>query len=260
MTGLIYMRGRYYSPAWHRFVSSDQGVDPLSINQFAYVNGSPFMATDPSGMVMLCRWEQWASYYIYKDGRTELIPGTAHWRLVGCTDIDIGRRSALGGGGGGKGKGAPKPREVTKEDCNLIRAILKNAKQHGDAAAARNFLSIVIGKGTYTNNPENNYGNLLATSRGGIDFDWFVTLLAKGGPNPPMPGSRAMGHITYAIGKTLWEGINFFDPKSREGRYQFEGPYRDPGERVAASAYADGITFGGLFDQEWFDKHCGGER
>jgi RHS repeat-associated protein len=50
MTGLIYMRGRYYSPAWHRFVNSDQGVDPLSVNQFAYVGGMPFMATDPSGM------------------------------------------------------------------------------------------------------------------------------------------------------------------------------------------------------------------
>jgi RHS repeat-associated protein len=52
MTGLIYMRGRYYSPAWHRFVSSDQGVDPLSINQFAYVGGMPFMAVDPSGMML----------------------------------------------------------------------------------------------------------------------------------------------------------------------------------------------------------------
>jgi RHS repeat-associated protein len=52
LTGLIYMRGRYYSPAWHRFVSSDQGVDPLSINQFAYVGGMPFMAKDPTGMIM----------------------------------------------------------------------------------------------------------------------------------------------------------------------------------------------------------------
>jgi RHS repeat-associated protein len=50
LTGLIYMRGRYYSPKWHRFINSDQGVDPNSINQFAYVNGMPFMATDPSGM------------------------------------------------------------------------------------------------------------------------------------------------------------------------------------------------------------------
>ncbi len=49
-TGLIYMRGRYYSPAWHVFLNSDQGVDPNSWNQRAYVGGSPFMATDPSGL------------------------------------------------------------------------------------------------------------------------------------------------------------------------------------------------------------------
>ncbi len=29
-TGLVYMRGRYYSPLWHRFVNSDQGADPNS--------------------------------------------------------------------------------------------------------------------------------------------------------------------------------------------------------------------------------------
>lgn len=50
-TGLVYMRGRYYSPAWHRFASSDQGEDPHSWNQFAYVGGSPMMAVDPSGMM-----------------------------------------------------------------------------------------------------------------------------------------------------------------------------------------------------------------
>jgi RHS repeat-associated protein len=49
-TGLIYMRGRYYSPMWHRFVSSDHGADANSPNQYAYCNGSPFMFTDPSGM------------------------------------------------------------------------------------------------------------------------------------------------------------------------------------------------------------------
>lgn len=57
-TGLIYMRGRYYSPAWHRFVNSDQGVDPNSWNQMAYVGGSPFHATDPSGE-MIVRNDFW---------------------------------------------------------------------------------------------------------------------------------------------------------------------------------------------------------
>ncbi|MDP1832023.1 MAG: RHS repeat-associated core domain-containing protein [Geothrix sp.] len=55
-TGLIYMRGRFYSPAWHRFLNSDQGVDPNSWNQMAYVGGSPFMAVDPSGMKISHCW------------------------------------------------------------------------------------------------------------------------------------------------------------------------------------------------------------
>ncbi|WP_257304742.1 RHS repeat domain-containing protein [Geothrix campi] len=49
-TGLIYMRGRFYSPGWHRFLNSDQGVDPKNLNQFGYVGGRPFGASDPTGM------------------------------------------------------------------------------------------------------------------------------------------------------------------------------------------------------------------
>jgi RHS repeat-associated protein len=51
--GLIYMKGRFYSPAWHRFLHSDQGVDASSMNQFAYCGGSPFMAVDPSGLIQV---------------------------------------------------------------------------------------------------------------------------------------------------------------------------------------------------------------
>lgn len=47
--GLIYMRGRFYSPTWHRFLNSDQGADPGQLNQFAYCGGSPMMRKDPSG-------------------------------------------------------------------------------------------------------------------------------------------------------------------------------------------------------------------
>lgn len=57
-TGLIYMKGRFYSSGWHRFLNSDQGVDPGSLNQFAYVGGSPFLAADPSGKTA-----------VYLDGR-----------------------------------------------------------------------------------------------------------------------------------------------------------------------------------------------
>ena len=48
--GLIYMRGRFYSPQWHRFLNSDQGADAHSLNQYAYVGESPAMGVDPSGM------------------------------------------------------------------------------------------------------------------------------------------------------------------------------------------------------------------
>ena len=67
-TGLIYMRGRFYCPAWHRFLNSDQGVDPTSWNQFAYVGGSPFQATDPSGLVIIVRDANGAIISI--DGKT----------------------------------------------------------------------------------------------------------------------------------------------------------------------------------------------
>jgi hypothetical protein len=45
------MRARFYSPAWHRFLNSDRGIDSASWNQFSYTDGSPFHATDPSGLM-----------------------------------------------------------------------------------------------------------------------------------------------------------------------------------------------------------------
>jgi hypothetical protein len=64
------MKGRYYSPLWHRFINSDQGVDPASINQYAYVGGSPFMAKDPSGMQIWCyvteTWRRENNFDVWK--------------------------------------------------------------------------------------------------------------------------------------------------------------------------------------------------
>lgn len=51
-TGLVFMRNRFYSPAWHRFLSPDHGRDPWSLNQFAYVGGRPFQMIDPTGWMM----------------------------------------------------------------------------------------------------------------------------------------------------------------------------------------------------------------
>ena len=51
--GLIYMRGRFYSPAWHVFLNSDQGADPNQANQDAYAGGNPMVNVDPLGMSWL---------------------------------------------------------------------------------------------------------------------------------------------------------------------------------------------------------------
>jgi len=48
--GLIYMRGRFYSPAWHVFLNSDQGADGGQWSQYAYAGGNPFINVDPTGM------------------------------------------------------------------------------------------------------------------------------------------------------------------------------------------------------------------
>ena len=71
-TGLVYMRQRYYSPAWHRFINSDQGVDPNQLNQFAYVGGSPFHLAD--------FWGLSPSTFIY-DGWTWTSNGDGTWTV-----------------------------------------------------------------------------------------------------------------------------------------------------------------------------------
>lgn len=48
--GLIYMRGRFYSPAWHRFLNPDHGSDPSSWTQYGYAGGNPFQRVDPTGL------------------------------------------------------------------------------------------------------------------------------------------------------------------------------------------------------------------
>jgi len=110
MTGLIYMKGRYYSPLWHRFVSSDQGLDPNSLNQYAYAGGRPFMAADPSGMSWVLR-SHWVSATQVEvlDGRGNVMDSSytdGHWAYyLKWVDDRPDRPSGSGDPGGGGGKG-----------------------------------------------------------------------------------------------------------------------------------------------------------
>jgi RHS repeat-associated protein len=54
-TGLYYLPARYYEPATARFLSPDPAPpsagDPLSLNAYAYCQGDPVNASDPSGAI-----------------------------------------------------------------------------------------------------------------------------------------------------------------------------------------------------------------
>jgi RHS repeat-associated protein len=298
-TGLIYMRGRYYSPLWHRVVSSDRGRDPNGPNQFAYVGGSPFTATDPSGMTLFAiQCDDGRTVYLEFDGtRDELInrdflvqdacgipSATVEINGGGGSPLDPWRwydpmRNEYGGGydGGGGGGGGPsggpkgpptgpKARAVTEEDCKFFRKIIDMEKRWGNRAAAFYGLHNGILVPSYANITGNGYSKMIPTSRGDIDLDWYATLAALGAPDARLPpwgflGGSILnfvsGHANYILGKSLWEIPSWLF--ETEGSYSFEGPYRDPGERVAVDAFARRLNFGDLFDQAWFDEHCGGK-
>jgi RHS repeat-associated protein len=216
LSGLIYMKGRYYSPLWHRFINSDQGVDPRSINQYAYVGGSPFMAKDPSGMLMQCFWYQ-TIWYHYDENGEKVITSDTGWVKIGCVPIGDGGDwwADYGEAGSGGGEGGydsytdyvPTEKDV---DCEARKAIMA-------AVAASN-----------SKNSSDKKGGL--HEEGGIwGFDKNDTIIIS----PAKPGT------TWTKGDTSI-GINVLDPADNSkldsivydlGKYhvhpkgRFFGPY-----------------------------------
>jgi RHS repeat-associated protein len=129
-TGLIYMRGRFYTPGWHRFVNSDQGVDPASWNQMAYASGTPFHVIDPSGKLGVwindCVYAAWEKGGKWAEGAGGLVQsnGDEGWNFYNvCGGGNGGGGGSLsssgggsgGGGGAAAGSSAPAPQ---KPDCS----------------------------------------------------------------------------------------------------------------------------------------------
>jgi hypothetical protein len=193
------MRGRYYSPLWHRFVSSDRGADPNGLNQYAYVGGAPFTAVDPSGMYWTVRY-LWAGpgwiRAINTKGVVEWGPagGGGYWYPeLTWVDYDTpngpgygpgGPGSGLGGGlgsgpGGGPalggiggGPGGPKAKKITQKDidraaCEAYRAL---AKQFGGIPTGRTEV-----------------GGKLYLDNGSVNFSDFVSYTAPVGKRPSLP-------------------------------------------------------------------------
>lgn len=137
-TRLIYMRGRYYSPSWHRFLNSDQGNDLNSINQFAYVSGMPFNLLDPSGMEGIqhretASWCDETGCYtaVWERGGTIDSWGGWGWNIYRDLSYSGGNNSSMNrqviGGGGGLVTAivpiASEPQSPKLQPCNgLSRA------------------------------------------------------------------------------------------------------------------------------------------
>ena len=52
-TELYYLRSRYYTPTWERFVNADSRISPLTINSanvYSYCKNTPVVHTDTSGL------------------------------------------------------------------------------------------------------------------------------------------------------------------------------------------------------------------
>jgi len=130
-----------FVPFWHILINSDQGVDPKSINQFAYVNGMPFMAKVPGGMMTCLIFRYDVSY---DGGNTtkgnipavELIADPTYYEFF-C----FGDSEPNGGGGGfepgggyagdGSGDGKKDTKQESKTDCELYAdALVQSASDY----------------------------------------------------------------------------------------------------------------------------------
>jgi len=60
MTGMVYLRARYYSPSMGRFITKDiwdgNQREPISLHEFLYSSDNPIVNIDPSGMCDYLGW------------------------------------------------------------------------------------------------------------------------------------------------------------------------------------------------------------
>jgi len=127
-TGLIYMRGRFYTPIWHRFVNSDQGADPSTWNQMAYVGGNPMQAMDPTGMMAVTMSCQVTTYYFWDHDTGAYLGSTTV--VHDCVLTTSGGDGDNGGGG----KLDPCKDKTLSKYLKLLQDMFKNKYNSGNVA------------------------------------------------------------------------------------------------------------------------------
>lgn len=200
-TGLIYMRGRYYSSAWHRFVNSDQGADAASWNQMAYVGGSPFHAIDPSGMTEVGAkhltpegwWEYWNGSGWVLSGGFGFVEVIDHLTNIAGADVSYpawmnttsnfgGFRQMFSRGGPGSAKPQTPQPEYDSPDQAAKCAFWKMLQA---LKAKGNLASVLSGKLEYG-------GRLLTNRNGSFSYTGFTSW------NPDRP-QRGVGMSQISI-------------------------------------------------------------
>lgn len=204
-TRLIYMRGRFYSPSWHRFLNSDQGLDPNSLNQRTYAGGSPLSATDPSGMATC-----YGSVYVpsAQVGNGPWEPG--YWITVAYECVGGGGGESIGplpgpgrqgGGGGGGAPGTQGNQQATMSP--------QTPKPQQKCASKTPYLSLTLGVApgpaywtTLTMTSSSLYLSVNHGSGKGLGMLSLTGGLATGNPDSVFtgPGAVATGGFPYLVG------------------------------------------------------------
>lgn len=176
-TGLIYMRGRYYSPVWHRFLNSDHGVDLSQWNQMAYVGGSPFMATDPTGMMKkaptnaggVLWWQYMNDGFAYGSSAAGLL-GYGPW-AGGLSNIDVAMMSTWANLGVGMSLGRMLKLDMLAMGLSLDFGRLRNPKytQYADVSLSNN-KGVVNG---YLDNEDPEARRLIAIADSVLILEWM---------------------------------------------------------------------------------------
>jgi RHS repeat-associated protein len=112
VSGLYYVRARWYDPEQGRFLSEDPIGLAGGMNMYAYVDNNPTNFTDPTGFCR--RWIVELTTF-YSDGASETHIIGYIW--VGCDD----QSKSNGGGSGGAG---PRDESLTRREHDRLRCVV----------------------------------------------------------------------------------------------------------------------------------------
>jgi RHS repeat-associated protein len=136
--GLVYMRARYYSPQFGRFVSRDPAGLQGGINAYAYCGNNPTNCTDPSGMLPQSPLGSFvdSSYFGMGTQGVGLSPSIGPSPANFFTDTTVGR--ALGS------MAAPIAL-FTPNNVNPLTGYIENFNGDNRAAAAIGLMTLGVG-------------------------------------------------------------------------------------------------------------------